>query len=335
MNFTMQTGDWGSLFSVPTSVVDKYLETATLTQIKVLLYLLRHGNKNISSDKIIKALNITEEIFNETILFWQQTGILQSENINSKNITIAEQTTQMKKNSIIVTQQSSSDMKLTPKEILEIVSSSDDLSKLFQMVQQLLGRIPNFTEQRSLIWIHDHLGLKNDIIITILSYCYSIGKGNMAYVEKLIQDWWEKDITTMQNVNNEIKRHEERRTYTYKIVKYFSMEDKNPIPERQALINSWEERKIPLDLVFYAYEKTIGSINTLSFGYINKILLTWYNVGCKTREEVDKYNEDFKKNNIQQFKIKKRPKKEIPKSPMSDAYKSLTYNIDYSNNKEN
>ena len=50
-------------------------------------------------------------------------------------------------------------------------------------------------------------------------------------------------------------------------------------------------------MICYAYDKTIDSINKLSFPYINKIITDWYSKGLLTKEQIDLENEAFPKSN--------------------------------------
>ena len=42
MNYNINLGGWNSIFAVPSDVVDKYIKIASGSNIKVLLYFLRH-----------------------------------------------------------------------------------------------------------------------------------------------------------------------------------------------------------------------------------------------------------------------------------------------------
>ena len=52
MSYTVNLGCWGSIFAVPSDVVDKYLKIAGSAQLKVLLWILRHSGENFEVDTI-------------------------------------------------------------------------------------------------------------------------------------------------------------------------------------------------------------------------------------------------------------------------------------------
>ena len=104
-----------------------------------------------------------------------------------------------------------------------------------------------------------------------------------------------------------------------------------PTPKQREYFDGWQAMQIPVDLIRYAYEKTIEQTNKLSLPYMQKILITWAEAGYKTREDVD--TNDKLTQNSTAIKTKtsgssRKKKGEIPESPMADAYRSLVYNID-------
>ena len=75
LTLTLQNPAWQSLFSVPTAVVDQYLKLATPSQLKVLLYLLRHQPETIDTVQVGKQVGCLPEQVEEALLFWEQTDL--------------------------------------------------------------------------------------------------------------------------------------------------------------------------------------------------------------------------------------------------------------------
>lgn len=313
MTLTVKNNVWGSVFAVPTCVVDKYLKLATPSQVKVLLYLLRVGSESIDSKEIADALNLTDELVEEAFLFWKQTDLFQ-------------QDTPPKEASkeVAVMIRSSSEVHLQPAEIAHAIQSSSDLQTLFRMTEQQLGRPINHMDQRILLWVHDYLKFKSDIILTVLGYCYSINKSSIAYAEKILVDWWNQGITTMQQAQIAIKQMEQQRTYQSRIMKMFEMH-RNPTPKQKEFIESWQQKNIPLDLIRYAYEKTVEQTDKLSFPYINSILIKWAEAGFQNRTDVDTYDKIEKKSDVIKANGSKK-EQDATSDSIDDDYKFLIYN---------
>lgn len=121
-------------------------------------------------------------------------------------------------------------MQTNPKEIAQSIAESKDLHTLFRMAEQQIGRPLNHMEQRSLVWMHDYLGIGSDSILTVIGYCYSIQKTSIAYAEKLLTVWFlEESATTLPQVQEAIKRMEQQRTFQNAIMKAFQM-NRKPTP---------------------------------------------------------------------------------------------------------
>ncbi len=77
MNYNVNLGSWGSIFAVPTDVVDKYLKIAGSAQLKVLLWILRHSGEQFSAEDIAHQLNMDAFDVNDCLEFWINFRIIQ------------------------------------------------------------------------------------------------------------------------------------------------------------------------------------------------------------------------------------------------------------------
>ena len=194
---------------------------------------------------------------------------------------------------------------LSGQEIAAIMADSQDIRELFKIVESILGVLKN-SQMNSIIWMYDHLGLKKEVIITLISYCASIEKTNTAYVEKIASVWAENDINTMAAAQDEIQRLSASRDYLSGIMRAFEM-NRRPTTKQTELIQQWKNAGFSVELIRYAYEKTIERIDKLNFDYINKILLSWRDSGFATVDDVKRSENDF------------RNKKASSKSGMNDT----------------
>ena len=72
VDYTVHMGGFGQMFGVPNAVVDQYLKLSTPSQLKVLLYLLRHNGQQVEQSEISEALSVSDELVEEALLFWSQ-----------------------------------------------------------------------------------------------------------------------------------------------------------------------------------------------------------------------------------------------------------------------
>ena len=339
MGLILQTNGWGSMFGVPTAVVDQYIKLATPSQIKVLLYLLRHSCTEIAAEQMAQDLSIGTELIEEAVLFWEQTDLFRSPvQLSAEGKPAAAVPVQASESALTpekpaamaAVQRSSSEVNLTPSEIAGELQNNTGLLELFRMAEQLVGEPLNHMQQRSLLWQYEYLAIPGDIILTVLSYCYSIGKSSISYEEKLLFAWWNQGLTTMQQINDAIVNDQNKRSYYGLVARTLDM-NRPPTPKQREFFDRWQAMQLPMDLIRYAYEKTIEQTDKLSLPYMNKILESWAAANYQTREDVD--TNDRLEQNSNAIKARrgtssKKKKDEIPESPMADAYRSLIYNMD-------
>ncbi|MGN0679670.1 MAG: hypothetical protein ACI4JS_08420, partial [Oscillospiraceae bacterium] len=77
MNYSLNIGEWNSVFAVPSSVVDKYIKLASGNALKLLLFLLRHGGESFTADTLREELNFCEAgELEDAAAFWIQRGVI-------------------------------------------------------------------------------------------------------------------------------------------------------------------------------------------------------------------------------------------------------------------
>lgn len=301
MEFKANSGIWGTMFGVPCIVADNFLKLATGDQIKVLLYILRHSGKSCTDSEIAANTGLTPQQAGEAVMFWHQANILVQDTpapVTGNSIMTppaapksAPDVQQPVRQTAVPEHQRQN---LSSSEIAELMKNSADIAELFKMAENILG-ILNHTRQNSLIWMFSYLGLKKEVIITLLAYCASIDKTNAGYIEKIAADWSENEINDLTAAQEEVSRLNESRNYISQIMRTFEMK-RRPTSKQMEIISQWKNIGFNMELIHYAYEKTIERIDKLSFEYINRILLSWRDSGFSTVQDVKNAEADYKKN---------------------------------------
>ena len=307
MNYFLNAGCWESVFAVPGAVVDNYIKLASGSAVKVLLYILRNNGRDVSRTEISSALNINEDDVNDAFNFWEEVGIIsKNQNISGKARTQDRPLETRKPESTHTPaesknaqpqaetpkptapkpqiQNSSASFQITPKEAESLRQGSSEIKALFDMAQQILGNVINHTMIRSLVWQHEYLGLKADVILMILSYCASVGKTHTAYIEAIAVSWSQNDINTLDKAQDEIERLKKTNTYTSKLMSAFGLK-RQPTPNQQKFFDEWQLKGYSADLITCACERAADLGKTLTVNYINGILENWHKKGITTREQ--------------------------------------------------
>lgn len=295
MNIRANNGIWANMFGVPCVVADNFLKLASGDQIKVLLYIMRNSGRECSESEIAANTGVSPQQAADAVMFWQQVNVLSAAESSlpapiMQTMTAPPPAEAPATNKQIPPRQRQN---LTPSEIAKLMKGSDEIAEMFKTAETMFGTLTH-TQQNSLIWIHDFLGLRAEVIITLLSYCISVEKSNSGYIEKIAHSWSENDINTLDAAIDEVERMKSSHDFTAQIMKMFEMK-RRPTTKQKEFIDLWKAEAYSSELIKYAYEITIENIDKLSFEYINKILVSWKNSGLMTASDVRSANADYRK----------------------------------------
>lgn len=320
MKYGFNCGIWGNVFAVPCVVADK-LKLVDGSYLKVILYLLRNNGMDFEKEEIAMALDLSEEVVDEALLFWQQSEVLpetgelpEVNNIFSVPDTSLksdyrehqeEYTTQIKPRNLY----SSEGLNITQSEISDMLKSNSVLEKLFHEAEKYFG-VLNFSIQRSLVWIYQYLGLSPDVIMIMIQYCFSINKSYVWDIDSLALTWKKNGIDTPEQACKEVIRLNEafeNMSFITKIKRMFEM-GRNPIPKHKQIMINWKNEKYSDELIQFAYHKALdqtGYPQRIPIEYIDTILKSWKQKGIETLEQAEQDDTDYKSEYKKSFKSRK------------------------------
>ena len=154
---------------------------------------------------------------------------------------------------------------------------------LVQETQRALGRILSSNDLRILFGIYDHLGLPADVIMLLLNHCigeYQRRNGDgrlptMRTIEKEAWHWSEKEILTLDDAEEHIRREAQRQETAEQIKKALHIRDSELTKSVRNYIESWVALGFGPEAVEEAYDRTVVNIGKVSWGYTDKILRSW------------------------------------------------------------
>lgn len=316
MEYSLNIGEWNSVFAVPSSVVDKYIKIAGGNALKLLLYLMRHGGESFTAE-ILRAELGFEELgeLEDAALFWVQRGIIRTQ--NSKNavtltayamktdisLPTAEKTVE-KRPSI----QKAKPAVISNGEIADLIKSSPETQMLFNEAEKMFGRPLHQSERQTIIQLSAHYGLPGDVSLMLLGYCFRLNKATPAYISKVAENWVNEDIMTVQLADEKIRTLEKQTSIEKRICEALGIVS-NLSANNRAFIKTWAlDWGFGEDMIMLAYDKTLDGTGKWSFAYANKILETWKDKAITTPQEVEKADEEFKKaNSTKKRAVSKRP----------------------------
>lgn len=312
------------VFAVPDAAAEG-LKLASGKAVKVLIYFMKYRRAPECPDDI----GVTSEDVEDALSYWEQLGVLKKTEDADRAVRkaanasavmpqepvkiIAPPPAKAPEKPVIKPQKA-----LLPTEIAERIAASEEIEFLFKSAEQSLGRVLTFDDQRTILWFYDHLGMSADIIIMLIAYCCSVGRGNMAKIEKIALDWHEKNITTHEQAENEILSMQKAFSFEGKVQSRLKLQSKLTASQKK-YIGDWANMDVTLDMVELAYDKTVDGIGKPSFNYMDKILRKWNENGITNADDAAAFDERTKP-------VRKREK--AVKAPEPKASAAPSYDLD-------
>ncbi|MBQ4105553.1 MAG: DnaD domain protein [Clostridia bacterium] len=300
MSYNIDFGSWGAVFAVPSSVVDKGLKLASESQLKVLLYLLRHSGESVTDESVSQALGIHTEDVRDAITYWADKGLLvrlsdsitlptdsPAKSVSGLSDAAKEQPT-APANSEKRPRPISRATKPEPAYVAKRLKTDKNIVFLMDEAQRILSKVLSNTDVATLLMLHDTDGLPIEVILMLMEHCIQIGKGNMRYIERTGINWASEGITTITLAEEKIKRYSESTTAWATVCAVFGLHlsgtpTKKQLEFSDIWINNW---KFSEDMLRLAYERCVDTKGELNLSYINGILRRWNEQSLRKPEDV-------------------------------------------------
>lgn len=288
MKYKLDLGQWEFIFAVPCSIVDKYINDANEIQIKVLLWILK--NREIDFNKISVDLKLDILAVQEAFEFWKKLGIFsikdefnsyKSENSNEEIQTKKFPNTRYKRPNFSY--------------IVSRIKESNEIGLLMREAQIIFSRPISSAEETVLIMLHDNEGLPVDVILMLIQYAVSVGKGNIRYIEKMGMNWSNSGIDSIEKAENKINSLNLKSIIWKKYENLIGIEKRTPTQTEEELVIKWYKQwKLNDDLIKYAYDICIDTKGKYNIKYIDGILKRWQAKGILTKNQAKENKNTYK-----------------------------------------
>ncbi len=330
MAYNFNLGVWGSVFAVPSVVADEHLKMAGGNQLKVLLYLLKNNNGELTDEAIGEALNMHPEDVKDSLSFWAERKVI---SLNNEEITPAKAEPIVGESISFTTVEPEAEPKKAkrpvsravrpePGYVIKRLGSDPELALLMDEAQRIFGRMLSNAEAGTLVMLMDTDGLPADVIIMLLQYCADNNKGTMRFVEKIGIEWGSEGINTVSLAEEKIRTVTETYSYFNKVATTFGMKNAgSPTKKQLTLANQWVGTwSFSDDMLRLAYERCVDTKGELNMDYINGILKKWYMAGWKKPDDVEADTVNAPKKSADKPKKKRKNALEVDASYDIDEY---------------
>jgi len=307
MSYKVNPTAWGAAFPIPSQVVDKHIRMAGSTQLKALLWLLRHASEEINLDELSAAIGQKRADTVDALYYWVENGILLDDDLSTvpvksekkyntiSPVVSAEDTVSSEPASVEPAKKALTDLPVAKpnyEQILARAKESPEISFLFNEAQVKLGRTIGYEGQCALLMTHDQYGLPVEVILMILEYAVSVNKISYSYISSIGKDWGEKEIDTIEKADEQITNLRTSNTLWKQFAAAAGISNTKPTATQLTYIKSWgEDLGFDSEMIYLAYEQMANHCQRLSLPYIDKVLKTWHKAGIKTPEDAENANQ--------------------------------------------
>ena len=309
MEFSLNAGEWNSVFAVPSSIVDRYLLLAGENSLKLILFLLRHGGERFTAERLRTELGFKRVgELEDAALFWVERGIISAESgeltaanpenppappAESPEQVSAQPPAEAAKSSARKVD-SAAAVIYSPADIAGRIKEDSAVSYLFSEAQTLYGRPLRNPESQLVLSLVDHYGLPAEVSALLLKYCFSIEKASPRYISSVAQTWSDEGITTAESADKMLAKLERANSVEEILRKGMGLQTKFVKAQRDFITKWTEDWGFSADMILLAHEISQTNTGKLSFPYINKILQNWHSEGISDAEAVEKSTAEFK-----------------------------------------
>ena len=238
--------NYRDLFQIDATLIaneflDRYMPQANGDYVKVYLYLLKNGGRQVDCGTVAEALSLTEGDVKRAIRYWEKAGILAlggAEQATAAAVAsvanASAQRVSAGKTSAVSTSADGASGSLADEraeaaapaaadhaqalkelrgryrraegaEKLDQLSEDENFSQLLFVVQKYMSKILTDNEQQVFAYLYDGLGLPCELLDYLVDYCIQRGHNNIRYIEKVGLDWAERGIRDVEAAKRRTK----------------------------------------------------------------------------------------------------------------------------------
>ena len=300
MSYTIDLGQWNSIFAVPASVVDNHIKLATEAQLKVLLYILRNSGTELDDGRISSALHIDPAEVKNAVEFWTERGLI-AENSGALSPAPAQAVSQPvnqepekpKKQRTAVSRAQRPDPEFVSKLLIE----DQIFAGLMQDAQGVFGKPISPGDRDTFAMLYTTFGLPCEVIAMMMTYLSSVGSANMRAVERMGIRWSDDGITTTEDAEREIERMQSSREAWGSVSRLLGIRNvgrptASQLEHAHRWVNEWGFSD---EMISEAYERCVNTKGEYNIRYINAILQKWHDKNIMSLDTLREQEEASKR----------------------------------------
>ena len=293
MKISLKYGE--EIFALPSAIMN-YIDKAPRESIVLLLTLAsdKELRENASVTELSKRLAISEKELEGFIDFWVSSGVIEAD----KGAKGKRASTRQKKsdNGVSVTVvQNEGSVSYTGAEIEKIFEERSEIALAIDECAKIIGKIFSASEMSKIIALFDYLSLEPEYVIMLFSYCKSIDRPSVHYIEKLAYSLYNEGVITYTALEEYLSAKERLASFEGRVRTLMGLGTRALTAREKKFISLWCDMSLPYEMIELAYEITVNNTQSPSMPYMNKVLSNWREAGYKSVDDVNEAMESYKR----------------------------------------
>lgn len=160
----------------------------------------------------------------------------------------------------------------TNDQLSSAVDESKDFASLREYTERKLGKLLNTQELATLYSFTDSMRFTPDVIMLVTEYCVGENKSSLRYIEKMLSDLANKQLTSYEAVEAHISNIKEYSSLEGRIKLLCGFGSRALTKKEAGILNRWMNEKLSFERITEAYEQNVNAIKEPSLAYMDKIL---------------------------------------------------------------
>ena len=282
MGYYINPNELGSMFVVPSSVVEKHIKLASAVQLKVLLWCLKNTDKGYNSSLAANELRLDETAVLEALSFWCDCGVLCNTEETAKTKPTPPAAEKPKK--VIRNYAIKPDRIEAAKRGLEC----EEIAFILRESEQKFGRVLRQNEISTLVWLYDDQGISASLLLMIVGYAVSEGRPNIGFIERTAIEWVNDGVDDIISAEKRLVEMRRRQSAWHVVETAMGIDRRQPSKSELEIADKWvNEWNYGRGILKAAYDACVDATSKFSIPYIKKIIAEWHKQGVKTLNDIN------------------------------------------------
>lgn len=265
-----------SVFVLP-KVVEKYIKTANLAELRVLMHIFSSNSVTGDEKDIAHSCGISESEVYSALAFWRGAGVLTYETEEKARVCVVSETPHAER-----------DVCYSSSEIADAINANEDIRSLMDFASQKVGKILTQSEQGYIYSLVDSLGMDISLVIAMIEY-FTSGeeKRSVRYIERAAYNLFKEGVDTYEKFEYYVALKEKSKTYEASVRRIIGAQNRAFTAAEKKIIEKFSASGVSEELLSLAYERTINNTSKPSLSYMSKIIERWLDDGIKDKKSLD------------------------------------------------